>query len=66
MAYRVSQKKVMEMSKLELLVSFEDCIVSSVKEENFRGGTTPTTYRSYDLLRNRLLELLGEDTNEKE
>lgn len=61
MAYVVSKKKVMEMDKLELLKNFELCIISSVKEENFGKGTTKQTARSYNLLKDRLLDVLELD-----
>lgn len=61
MAYIVSKKKVMEMDKLELLKNFELCIISSVKEENFGKGTTKQTARSYNLLKDRLLDVLELD-----
>lgn len=61
MAYKVTKKEVMEMSKVELLRSFELCIISSVKEENFERGTTKQTVKSYDLLKDRLLDALEEE-----
>lgn len=61
MAYKVTKKEVMEMSKVELLRSFELCIISSVKEENFERGTTKQTAKSYDLLKDRLLDALEEE-----
>lgn len=61
MAYKVTKKEVMEMSKAELLASFELCIISSVKEENFEGGMSKQTYRSYELLKNKLLDVMDSD-----
>lgn len=61
MAYKVTKKEVMEMSKAELLASFELCIVSSVKEDNFEKGVSKQTYKSYELLKNRLLAVMGSD-----
>lgn len=61
MAYKVTKKEVMEMSKAELLASFELCIVSSVKEDNFEKGVSKQTYKSYELLKNRLLDVMGSD-----
>ena len=61
MAYKVTKKEVMEMSKVELLRSFELCIISSVKEENFERGITKQTAKSYDLLKDRLLDVLEEE-----
>lgn len=61
MAYKVTKKEVIEMSKAELLKNFELCIISSVKEENFGKGTTKQTARSYNLLKDRLLDVLELD-----
>ena len=62
MAHKVTKKEVMEMSKVELLRSFELCIISSVKEVNFeRGIITKQTAKSYDLLKDRLLDVLEEE-----
>lgn len=61
MAYKVTKKEVMEMNKAELLASFELCVVASVKEENFERGTSKQTAKSYELLKDRLLDMLESD-----
>lgn len=61
MAYKVTKKEAMEMSKAELLASFELCIISSVKEENFERGMSKQTYKSYELLKNKLLDVMDSD-----
>ena len=61
MAYKVNKKEVMEMNRAELLACFELCVIASVKEENFERGMTKQTHRSYELLKNRLLDVMDSD-----
>ena len=61
MAYKLTKKEVMKMNKVELLRSFELCVIASVKEENFSKGTAKQTAKSYDLLKDRLLDVLEEE-----
>lgn len=61
MAFKVTKKEVAEMSNVELLKNFEQCIVEIVKEDNFNGGLSKQTETSYFLLQNQLLDALESD-----
>ena len=59
MAYKVTKKQVKEMSNVELLFNFEQCITwYDYEMNNTTKGLTKTTIQSYMLLKEALLDAL--------
>lgn len=62
MAYKVTKKQVKEMSNVELLLNFEQCITwYDYEMNNTTKGLIKTTAQSYALLKEALLDALGCD-----
>ena len=59
MGYKVTKKQVKEMSNVELLLNFEQCITwYDYEMNNTTKGLTKTTAQSYVLLKEALLDAL--------
>ena len=61
MAFKVLKKDVATMNQAQLLLNFELCVIEMTKEVNFSRGVNKTTSKSYDLLKERLLDVLQSD-----
>lgn len=59
MAYKVTKKQIKEMSNVELILNFEQCITwYDYEMNNTTRGLTKTTAQSYTLLKEALLDAL--------
>lgn len=61
MAFKVLKRDVATMSQAQLLLNFELCVIEMTKEVNFSRGVSKTTNKSYDLLKEQLLDVLQSD-----